>query len=68
MREGLAIFYNKERFEKLDTDYSVMCQGTDLDEFNTIWTRIENDKVKHVFENRNTIIQVLRCNNLALLV
>lgn len=59
MREGLAIFYNQDRFDKLSCDYSVISQGTNLDEFNIVWSQIQNDDVKRTFLNRNTIIQVL---------
>ncbi|CAD1476443.1 unnamed protein product, partial [Heterotrigona itama] len=59
MREGLAIFYNQDRFDKLSCDYSVICQGTNLDEFNIIWSQIQNDNVKQTFLNRNTIIQTI---------
>ncbi|KAK1118077.1 hypothetical protein K0M31_015354 [Melipona bicolor] len=59
MREGLAIFYNQDRFDKLSCDYSVISQGTNLDEFNIVWSQIQNDNVKRTFLNRNTIIQTV---------
>lgn len=59
MREGLAIFYNQERFNKLTCDCSIMSQGMNLEEFNTVWSKIENDKVKEIFMNRNTVIQMI---------
>lgn len=59
LREGLAIFYNKDRFDQLSCDYKVISQNTDLDEFNTVWMQIQNSRVKQTFLNRNTIIQVL---------
>ncbi|KOX80382.1 2',5'-phosphodiesterase 12 [Melipona quadrifasciata] len=59
MREGLAIFYNQDRFDKLSCDYSVISQGTNLDEFNIVWSQIQNDDVKRTFLNRNTIIQTI---------
>lgn len=59
LQEGLAIFYNKDRFDQLSCDYKVISQNTDLDEFNTVWMQIQNSRVKQTFLNRNTIIQVL---------
>ncbi|XP_026675284.1 2',5'-phosphodiesterase 12 [Ceratina calcarata] len=59
MREGLAIFYNRERFNKLICNYSVMSQGINLEKFNTLWSKIENTNVKEIFMNRNTIIQMI---------
>lgn len=59
LREGLAIFYNQDRFDQLSCDYKVISQGIHLDEFNTVWTQIQNSRVKQTFLNRNTIIQVL---------
>lgn len=64
LREGLVIFYNQERFDKLNSDYSVISQGTELDEFKDVWSQIENENVKQAFLNRNTIIQVPVCRNL----
>ncbi|XP_003488973.2 2',5'-phosphodiesterase 12 [Bombus impatiens] len=59
LREGLAIFYNKDRFDQLSCDYKVISQNTDLDEFNTVWMQIQNSRVKQTFLNRNTIIQTI---------
>ena len=59
LREGLAIFYNEERFDKLAYDYSVLAQGTDLEEFNSVWSRIENTNVTQAFLNRSTIVQMV---------
>lgn len=59
LREGLTIFYNEERFDKLSYDYSVLAQGIDLAEFNSVWSRIENTNVIQAFLNRSTIVQVL---------
>ncbi|CAK9833962.1 2',5'-phosphodiesterase 12 [Anthophora retusa] len=57
--EGLAIFYNQERFDQLTCDYSVISQGINLEEFNSVWSLIQNDDVKKTFLNRNTIVQVV---------
>ncbi|CAL7939661.1 unnamed protein product [Xylocopa violacea] len=59
MHEGLAIFYNRERFDKLICNYSVLSHNTNLDQFSSVWSKIQNDKVKQTFLNRNTIIQVI---------
>ncbi|CAK9807032.1 2',5'-phosphodiesterase 12 [Anthophora plagiata] len=56
--EGLAIFYNQERFDQLTCDYSVISQGINLEEFNSVWSLIQNDNAKQTFLNRNTIVQV----------
>lgn len=58
LKEGLAIFYNRERFDKLSHNYSIISQGINLNEFNTVWSQIQNDSIKQTFSNRNTIIQV----------
>lgn len=58
LREGLAIFYNQEKFDKLSHNYSVISQGINLNEFNIVWSQIQNDNIKQIFLNRNTIIQV----------
>ncbi|XP_031365550.1 2',5'-phosphodiesterase 12-like [Apis dorsata] len=57
LREGLAIFYNQEKFDKLSHNYSVISQGINLNEFNIVWSQIQNDNIKQIFLNRNTIIQ-----------
>lgn len=59
LREGLAIFYNEEKFDKLSHNYSVISQDiNNLNEFNTVWSQIQNVNTKETFLNRNTIIQV----------
>lgn len=59
LREGLAIFYNEEKFDKLFHNYSVISQDiNNLNEFNTVWSQIQNVNTKKTFLNRNTIIQV----------
>ncbi|XP_012150679.1 2',5'-phosphodiesterase 12 isoform X3 [Megachile rotundata] len=62
MQEGVVTFYNEERFDKLDSDYSIISQGINLDGFNTIWSQIQNEDLKQTFLNRNTIIQNAECN------
>ncbi|XP_076395520.1 2',5'-phosphodiesterase 12 isoform X2 [Megachile rotundata] len=59
MQEGVVTFYNEERFDKLDSDYSIISQGINLDGFNTIWSQIQNEDLKQTFLNRNTIIQIV---------
>ncbi|XP_071571761.1 2',5'-phosphodiesterase 12 isoform X1 [Temnothorax nylanderi] len=56
--EGLATFFNQDRFEKLRFEYSVMAQNVDLPKFAAIWSKIDNDKMKERFLGRNTTIQV----------
>ncbi|XP_078036760.1 2',5'-phosphodiesterase 12 [Augochlora pura] len=58
-REGLAIFYNQNRFDKLDSNFSVISHNTDLNDFNTTWLKIQNDNVKQLFLDRNTIVQAI---------
>lgn len=57
--EGLATFFNQERFEKLGFEFSVMAQNTDFPKFAAIWSKINNYKTKERFFNRNTTIQVI---------
>lgn len=60
INEGLATFFNQERFEKLGFEYSVMAQNTDFPRFAAIWSKINNEKTKQRFFGRNTTIQVMR--------
>ncbi|KZC13699.1 2',5'-phosphodiesterase 12 [Dufourea novaeangliae] len=59
LQEGLAVFYNQDRFDQLNCSYSILSQGTDLSEFNITWLQIENENVKQAFLNRNTVIQAI---------
>lgn len=59
INEGLATFFNQERFEKLRFEYSVMAKNIDFPRFATIWSKINNDKTKERFFGRNTTIQVI---------
>ncbi|XP_011702462.1 PREDICTED: 2',5'-phosphodiesterase 12 isoform X1 [Wasmannia auropunctata] len=56
--EGLATFFNQDRFEKLGFEYSVMAQNIDCPKFAAVWSKIVNDKMKERFLSRNTTIQV----------
>ncbi|KAL0130432.1 hypothetical protein PUN28_002243 [Cardiocondyla obscurior] len=56
--EGLATFFNQDRFEKLGFEYSIMSQNVDLPKFATVWSKIDNEKLKERFLSRNTTIQV----------
>ncbi|XP_018377460.1 PREDICTED: 2',5'-phosphodiesterase 12 isoform X3 [Trachymyrmex cornetzi] len=58
VNEGLATFFNQNRFEKLGFERSIMAQNVDLPKFAAIWSKIDNDKIKARFLNRNTTIQV----------
>lgn len=59
INEGLATFFNQDRFEKLGFEYSVIAQNVDFPKFAVIWSKINNDKMKERFLGRNTIIQVV---------
>lgn len=56
--EGLAMFFNNERFDILEVKSSVMSHNTDSPTFNTVWTKIVNEKMKERFLSRNTTVQV----------
>ncbi|XP_018394353.1 PREDICTED: 2',5'-phosphodiesterase 12 [Cyphomyrmex costatus] len=56
--EGLATFFNQDRFEKLGFEYSIIAQNVDFPKFAAIWSKIDNDKTKERFLGRNTTIQV----------
>lgn len=58
--EGLATFFNQDRFEKLGFEYSIIAQNVDLPKFAAVWSKIDNDKMKERFLNRNTTIQVIK--------
>lgn len=60
LREGVAIFYNQKRFDQLSCCYSVVGQNTDFVDFNPVWSQIQNENVKQTFQNRSTIIQVMK--------
>lgn len=60
--EGLATFFNQDRFEKLGFEYSIMAQNVDSPKFAAIWSKIDNDKMKERFLNRNTTVQVITCD------
>ena len=57
--EGLATFFNQDRFEKLGFERTIMAQNVDLPKFAAIWSKIDNDKMKERFLNRNTTVQVI---------
>lgn len=56
--EGLAIFFNEERFEALSFDCTVIGHNTTMPKFAFIWSKIQNEKAKERFLNRNTTAQV----------
>lgn len=56
--EGLCTFYNKKKFEKLDFDSVIISQNLDLENFKSTWEKIENEKTKIRFMERNTSVQV----------
>ncbi|XP_047366288.1 2',5'-phosphodiesterase 12 isoform X1 [Vespa velutina] len=57
--EGLAIFFNEERFEELCYDSTVIGNNTELPKFALIWSKIQNEKAKKRFSQKNTTVQVL---------
>ncbi|KAL2745648.1 hypothetical protein V1477_006039 [Vespula maculifrons] len=57
--EGLAIFFNEERFEQLSFDCTVIGHNTEMPKFALIWSKIQNEKVKKRFLQRNTTAQVI---------
>ncbi|XP_046829333.1 2',5'-phosphodiesterase 12 isoform X2 [Vespa crabro] len=57
--EGLAVFFNKERFEELCYDSTVIGNNTELPKFALIWSKIQNEKAKKRFSQKNTTVQVL---------
>lgn len=57
-REGLAIFFNRNRFDRLNFESVIIGCDVTLDGFDTVWSRIENLKAKERFLNRSTSVQV----------
>ncbi|XP_066594023.1 2',5'-phosphodiesterase 12-like isoform X2 [Prorops nasuta] len=57
MREGLATFFDSNRFEKIASESTVICNNTNLEPFNKVWSNILNPKTKERFLGRNTIVQ-----------
>ncbi|XP_011063535.1 PREDICTED: 2',5'-phosphodiesterase 12 isoform X4 [Acromyrmex echinatior] len=62
VNEGLATFFNQDRFEQLGFERSIIAQNVDLPKFAAIWSKIDNDKMKERFLSRNTTIQNPECN------
>lgn len=56
--EGLATFYNKKRFEKLGFNSVIISENLNLESFKSTWERLENEKTKTRFMERNTSVQV----------
>lgn len=67
VNEGLATFFNQDRFEKLGFVRSIMAQNVDLSKFAAIWSKIDNDKTKERFLSRNTTIQVIAYDIISIL-
>ncbi|KAG7209391.1 hypothetical protein KM043_015487 [Ampulex compressa] len=59
LQEGLSIFFNKERFKKLNFEYSVISEGLQLEEFSNVLSKIKNENVKNRLLTKSTIIQGL---------
>ncbi|XP_011150395.1 2',5'-phosphodiesterase 12 isoform X2 [Harpegnathos saltator] len=57
--EGLAMFFNHERFDMLNVESKVISHDVDSPKFKEVWSKIENDRVKERFLNRNTTVQVM---------
>ncbi|XP_014482436.1 PREDICTED: 2',5'-phosphodiesterase 12 isoform X2 [Dinoponera quadriceps] len=57
--EGLAMFFNHERFEILNIESRVMSHNVNSPKFKAVWDKIENEKMKERFLSRNTTIQVM---------
>ncbi|XP_015601826.1 2',5'-phosphodiesterase 12 [Cephus cinctus] len=56
--EGLSTFYNDERFEKLNFEFTVIGENLHLKDFASVWNTITNEKMKERFSERNTTVQI----------
>ncbi|XP_014603536.1 PREDICTED: 2',5'-phosphodiesterase 12 [Polistes canadensis] len=59
MSEGLAIFFNNDRFEELCFDFTVIGHNTEMPKFVQVWSKIKNEKAKKRFLDRNTTAQII---------
>lgn len=60
MSEGLAILYDKIRFELLDTKMEMMSENVNSNEiFKSVWEKITNEHAQKRFLNRNTSVLVI---------
>lgn len=59
LSEGVAIFYDETRFEKVASDSRVMSQNVDAPGFIDVWKNINNERVKERFLGRNTTVQAI---------
>ncbi|XP_033228631.1 2',5'-phosphodiesterase 12 [Belonocnema kinseyi] len=55
--EGLSTFFNKERYEKLNFESTIISENLELEKFKPVWERIQNEKTKTRFMERNTAVQ-----------
>ncbi|KAK0179659.1 hypothetical protein PV327_005391 [Microctonus hyperodae] len=65
MSEGLAILYNKIRFELLDTKIEMMKENVNSNEiFKNVWEKITNEDARNRFLNRNTSVLIVTLRSL----
>ena len=56
--EGLSTFFSKERYEKLKFESKIISENLELEKFKSTWEKIQNEKTKARFMERNTAVQV----------
>ncbi|KAK0084782.1 hypothetical protein PV326_006154 [Microctonus aethiopoides] len=65
LSEGLAILYNKIRFELLDTKMEMMSENVYSNEiFKSVWEKITNEHTQKRFLNRNTSVLIVTLRSL----
>ncbi|KAI4492309.1 hypothetical protein M0802_009890 [Mischocyttarus mexicanus] len=57
--EGLAIFFNEDRFEELCFDFTIIGHNIEMPKFAQVWSKIQNEKAKERFLGRNTTAQII---------
>ncbi|XP_011313372.1 2',5'-phosphodiesterase 12 isoform X2 [Fopius arisanus] len=59
-REGLAVFYDQNRFQMLDKKCIVMGKNIEVNQaFSRIWDKIHNEKARQCFLERNTSLLIV---------
>ncbi|XP_063973714.1 2',5'-phosphodiesterase 12 [Diachasmimorpha longicaudata] len=58
--EGLAVFYDQNRFQLLDNKCAIMSKNVDLNEsFKRVWAQVQNENTRQRFLDRNTSLLIV---------
>lgn len=63
--EGLAVLFDKRRFEIVDNKCVVLSEGIDINKsFQAVWDKITNENAKKRFTDRNTSILMVKLRSI----